>query len=124
MLKTRMVALALVVPALALTACGGSDSGSGSSDKDQITDIVNQVAKTPVTLCDHLSTAMMKSTFNGSIDDCKTAGKAAKSDGEADIKSLDVSGDTATVKLSDNAGDSTVKFAKEDGSWVVTSSGS
>jgi hypothetical protein len=122
MLKTGMVALALVVPALGLAACGGSDSDSGSSDKDQITSIVNEVAETPAKLCDHLSTEMLKSTFNGSIDDCKTAGAAEKGDGAAKINSLDVSGDTATVKLSDDAGDSTVKFAKQDGEWVVTSS--
>src|SRR4051794_4097359 len=120
MLKTRTLALALVAPALALSACGGS----GSSDKDQITDIVNEVAETPAALCDHLSTELMKSTFGGSVDKCKEAGKAQKSDGEADIKSIDISGDNATVKLSDDAGDNTVKFAKQDGEWVVTASGS
>src|SRR3954447_11985082 len=103
MLKTRTLALALVAPALALSACGGS----GSSDKDQITDIVNEVAKTPVALCDHLSTELLKSAFNGSVDKCKAAAKDQKSDGAADIKSVDISGDNATVKLSDNAGDST-----------------
>src|SRR4051794_30957406 len=120
MLKTRTLALALVAPALALSACGSS----GSSDKDKITDIVNEVAKTPAALCDHLSTELRKSPFGGSGDKEKEAGKAQKSDGEADIKSVDVDDGSARVKRGEDADDNTVKVAKREGQWVVAASGS
>lgn len=115
MLKTRTLALALVAPALALTACGGS------SDKDKITDIVNDVSASPVAVCDHLSDRLLQNTFKGSVEVCKTRGKDEKSDGKADIQSVDIKGDAATVKLTDKSGDATVRFAKEDGEWVVSS---
>lgn len=117
---TKIIALALVAPAFALTACGGSDKGS--SDKDQITDIINSVAKDPAKLCDTASKQLLQAAFNGSVTDCKTAAKTSGGDGAATINSLAVSGDKATAKLTDKSGKSTVKFAKVDGSWVVTSS--
>jgi hypothetical protein len=120
MQKTKMVALALVAPALALSACGGGDKGS--SDKSQITDIINSVATNPAKLCDVASAGLLKQAFAGSVKDCKTAAADQKGSGKATINSLDVSGDKATVKLTDKDGHSTVSFAKVDGDWKVTAS--
>jgi hypothetical protein len=119
MRKTKFLALILVVPALALTACGGGDKKS--SDEDQITSIVNTVAKDPAKLCDYASKDLLQQAFKGSVAECKKAAASEKSDGAATIDSLDVKGDKATAKITDKAGSTTVNFVKEDSKWVVAS---
>jgi hypothetical protein len=113
-----MVALALIVPALALTACGGGDKGS--SDKDQITEIITTVGDDPSLACDHVSKAVLEAAFKGSVADCK---KAAKADGTSDpdvkIDSITIDGDTATAKVTGNQGHQTIAFAKEGDDWLV-----
>jgi hypothetical protein len=120
MRNTKYLALLLIVPALGLTACGSDDKGS--SDKDQLTSIINDVAANPAKLCDVAGKALLEQAFSGSVADCKKAAASSSSDGKATIKTLDVSGDTATATVTDKAGTSNIKFAKQDGDWKVTSS--
>lgn len=118
MFKTRTTAaLLLAIPALALAACGGSDSDS-NSDEDQITAVVEAVAADPVAICDHVTSADLEQL--GGKDACVRAGEASKDEGgEATINDIALDGDTATVRLTDDDGPTTVRFAKEDGDWKI-----
>jgi hypothetical protein len=108
----------LVVPALALAACGG-----GTSDNDKITNIITSVGKDPVKICDHLSADLLKSTF-GSVEKCKTAAKADANGKDPNVKvdSIAIKDGKATVKITGNQGPQTVKFAKDGDDWKVTES--
>ena len=66
MRKTKYLALLLVVPALALTACGSSSKSS--SDKDQITDIVNSIPQPPKPLMDAMASGNAAPTENVAAD--------------------------------------------------------
>ena len=107
----------LVVPALALAACGG-----GSSDNDKITDIIIDGGKDPVTICDHVSDQLLKAL--GGVEKCKAAAKADDSGKDPDVKvnSIDIKDGTATAKITGNQGGSTLKFAKDGDDWKLTSS--
>jgi ABC-type glycerol-3-phosphate transport system substrate-binding protein len=110
----RLTAAAVLgTSALALAACGG-----GSSDKDQLTDLIKKVGNDPAYLCDHMSAKV--DTAIGGKDGCL---KAAKADGAKDpdikIDSITIDGDSASAKITGNKGPDTVKFVKEDGDWKV-----
>ena len=112
---TRATALSvLVVPVLALSACGGG----GKNDKDKITDIVNQGSKDPATICDHLAAAPLKAL--GGKAKCLVASKAGDADANFKISSVTIDGDKASVKGKGKEGSQTIKFVKEDGDWKVT----
>lgn len=119
MFKAR-TALLLTLPALAFGACGGdSDSDSKSnSDEDQITTVVEAVAADPLAICDHLSADLLRRF--GDKETCISTGEAAGDRGsEATIDSLEVDGETATVRLTDADGPTAVEFVKEDGAWKI-----
>jgi len=113
-LSRNRLALLLVTPALALSACGGS------SDSDKISDIIKNGDKDPTTICDNAS-AKLKALLGG--DKCKDAARAYsnKSHVVGDIK-VTVNGDkaTATFKTSDGKTQHP-SFIKEDGDWKVDS---
>jgi hypothetical protein len=121
MLKTRTAtALLLAIPALALGACGGSDSDKdANSDEAQITTIVDAVSADPSALCRHLSAEALRAAFEGDEAACVTAAEGEEGDGPATIEEVTVDGDTATVRLTDDRGPDTARFAKEDGEWKV-----
>ena len=100
--------------------------GSGNSDEEQITEIINTVAADPLAVCDHLSEEDLQSIFNGGADECRKAGEAADAAseaGEVEIQSVEVDGTTATAKFKDTDGkDSTVKFNKSGDTWLVDAS--
>jgi hypothetical protein len=114
---TKLAPMLLVVPVLAITACGG-----GSSDNDKITKIVIDGGKNPVTICDHISTGLLKAF--GSVEKCQAAAKADKSGKDPNVKvdSIDIKNDKATAKITGNQGHGTISFAKQDGDWKVTNS--
>jgi hypothetical protein len=110
----RTLAGLLVLPPLALAACGG-----GSSDKDDITKIIKDGGKDPATICDHLAPPLLKQF--GSVAACRTAAKAGDDGKDAvTVKSLAIAGDKATAKIDGAQGAQTITFAKQDGHWVVT----
>jgi len=122
----RALALCLVVPALFVAACGSDDDngGGGNSDEDQITEIINSVAADPLVICEHLSDDDLQSLFNGGAEDCRKAGEEAGAeagDGEVEIHSVEVDGDTAVAKFKDNEGEQTVKFNRSGDTWFVDS---
>lgn len=103
----------LVVAALGLSACGGS------SEEDQVRDVVKESVKTPTKLCDNLAAPALK-TLGGEAK-CKALAK--DQDGQ-DIKitSVDVKGDKATVKGTGKDGKDagTLNLVKEDGDWKIS----
>jgi hypothetical protein len=108
----------LVLPVLALSACGGG--GGGGSEEDKVRDVVKESAKTPAKLCDHLAAEPLKAI--GGKDKCKELAKDQKGS-DVKIDSVKVSGNTAEVKGSGGGGDNgsgTIKLAKEDGEWKIT----
>lgn len=113
----KLAPMMLVVPALALAACGG-----GSSDEDQMTDIIIKGGKDPVTICDHISADLLKAF--GSVEKCQTAAKEDTEGKDPDVKvdSIAIKDDTATAKITGNQGAQTVKFVKEDGDWKIAAS--
>lgn len=108
----RMLSL-LAVPAVALSACGG-----GKSDKDKLTDIIKEGGKTPSSVCDHVTDALLKQL--GGKDACVKASKSQPGDDSTKIKSLKIDGEKATASVSDKSGANTIKFVKEGGDWKVT----
>lgn len=115
-MRSRSLTPLLAVPLLTLAACGG---GGGSSDSDQITAIVKDGAKDPVTICDHLDAAVLKQ-FGGAAS-CKKAAQAARKTTTAvTVKSVTVKGDTATAQIQNASGPQTLSFSKQDGKWVLS----
>jgi hypothetical protein len=116
MLKTR-AALALALPALAFAGCGG-DSDKGSSDEDQITEIINAVGADPTAICDHVDADTLEQL--GGKDGCVRAGEESGDRGsEVTIEEISVDGERATARISDDDGPTTVVFAKQDGDWKI-----
>jgi hypothetical protein len=111
----KLAPMLLVVPAMALAACGG-----GSSDKDKITDIIKDGGKDPASLCDHLTADLVKGF--GSVEKCQAAAKADKSGKDPDVKvdSIDIKDKKATAKITGNQGGDTLTFVKEDGDWKIS----
>lgn len=123
MFKARTTtALLLTIPALALGACGGSDSDS-NSDEDQITTVIEAVAADPLAVCDHVDAATLEQM--GGKDGCVRSGEESGDRGsEVTIDEITIDGDGAVARISDDDGPTTVRFVKEDGDWKVTPGGS
>ena len=109
------LATLLVVPALALAACGGS------SDKDKITDLVKKVDKDPAALCEN-ATQNLLDKLGGDPDKCKQAARAYPNTdhikGDITVK---VDGDNATADFKTTSGTTHVTFVKDGGDWKVDS---
>src|SRR3982751_6499537 len=108
-MNRNSLASILVLPVLALSACGG-----GSSEEDKVRDIVSESGKTPAKLCDHLAKAPLKAI--GGKDKCLDAAKGQKGT-DVKIDSVSIKGDTATVKGGANDKSDEIKLVKEDGDW-------
>jgi hypothetical protein len=119
-INRRSLALCLAVPAIFAAGCGG---GGGNSDESQIKGIINDVAKDPLAICDHLSDATLQKIFKGDADACRKSGKEANAEadkGDVKINSVEVNGDNATAKITDKDGkDQTLKFTKDGDDWVA-----
>jgi hypothetical protein len=103
----------LLLPVLALSACGGG----GNSEEDKIRDIVSESGKNPSKLCDHLADAPLKAL--GGKDKCKELAKEQKGQ-DVKIESVKISGSTATVKGGGGKSSGDLKLAKENGEWKIT----
>ncbi len=110
-LKTTTALLA--TSALLLSACGGS----GNSDEDQIRSIVDDGAKNPATICDHLAAKPLETI--GGAEGCKKLAENQKST-EASVESVSVNGDTATAKVKSDGKTGDTKFTKVDGDWKIS----
>ena len=113
----RVLPLMLAVPALALSACGSSDS-------DKIKDIVKSVDKDASTLCAH-ATDKLLAQLGGSVDKCKATARGYKSQtdkskitGDITVK---VNGDNATASFDTTNGHQTATFVKQGGDWKIDS---
>lgn len=116
MRSPRLLAGLVTVPLLTLAACGDS----GSSDEDTITKIIKDGGANPATVCDNLDPTLLKQL--GGKAACLTAAKGEKGDDSTKVDSLKVDGETATAKVTDKDGPTTIKFKKIDGDWKVTAS--
>ncbi len=114
MKKRSGLALLIVVPALALGACGGK------SDEDKITSLMEDVGTDPATLCDHATKGLLKQV-GGTKESCQKAAKGAKKDRDVKVSSVKIDGDKATAKLKGVEGAQTADFVKEGGDWKVAS---
>ncbi len=110
----RRLLYLLAVPAVTLAACGGS------SDEDKVTKIIKDVNSDPASVCDHLDDAALKQL--GGKAGCVKAAKSAPRDASTKVDDVSVDGDTATVKITDKTGASSVTLKKVDGDWKVTTS--
>ena len=114
----RVLPLLIAVPALTLSACGGS------SDSDKIKDIVKQVDKEGTALCDH-ATDKLLAQVGGSVEKCKATARGYQdqtdtSKVEGDIK-VNVNGDSATADFETTKGHDSATFVKENGEWKIDS---
>lgn len=107
-------AVAALTLVLGLGACG-----DGTTDRDAITKIVNDGARDPVTICDHLSTALLQ--HFGSVDACRRQARKAARKGpqKVTIDRLRIDGDAATARVTGRDGHGTVTLVKDHGSWKV-----
>lgn len=107
---------AVTVSMLTIAACGGG----GDSDKDTLTDIINEGGKNPASVCDHLDAPVLKAL--GGEAGCKKAAAAEPADDTTKINSLKIDGDKATAQVTDKDGKNTINFVKKDGDWKVVAS--
>ena len=103
----------LLVPALALGACGSDDNA-----EDDIRGIIEDVSQQPSTLCENATEDLLKQV-GGSEESCKKAASGQRSDRKVDVNSVEVDGDEATAKIKGTDGDRTIMFEKEGGDWKV-----
>jgi hypothetical protein len=104
----------LLVPALALGACGGGDDA-----EDQIRGIIDDVSKKPATLCENATEGLLKQV--GSTEEaCKQAASGQRPDRKVEIRDIKVDGDRATAMFKGTDGDRIILFEKEDGDWKVS----
>lgn len=101
----------LTASAIFLGACGGS------SDEDQIRDIVNDGAKKPSTICDHLAAEPLETI--GGPEGCKKLADKQKP-ADAKVESIAIDGDKATAKVKSEGKSGDTKFAKVDGEWKIS----
>lgn len=94
---------------LALTA------GGGGSDAQQIRSLLARGAAEPATLCDHLSTGMLRAV--GGRDACVAASPTRAPSGEIDSISID--GATAHAVVVQDTGTEMVRLVRQDGEWKV-----
>jgi hypothetical protein len=119
MTSRNRLALLLVTPLLALSACGGG------SDKDKITDLVKKIDKDASTICDNATNKLLSTLGSTDIEKCKAAARGYSKDdtkitGDINVK---VAGGTATATFKTSDGvNHTAGFVKEGGDWKVDSS--
>ena len=111
----RIAVVAVAAGALALAACGGSES-----DEDKIKDLVKDVDEHPASLCDHATPALLSEL--GGRAACLQLAKTDEATTKSTVKRVTVRGDTATASVVDATGPSTITFRKIDGDWKVQSS--
>lgn len=119
MFKARTTtALLLTIPALALGACGGSDSDS-NSDEDQITSVIEAIAADPVAICDNVTAADLRAL--GGAEACERLGRESGDRAtEVTIDEITVDGERATARFDDSEDGATeVQLVKEDGDWKL-----
>ena len=114
----RRLSLVLVLPALALGACGGD----GDGDEDKIKDVIQGVARDAATLCDNASDKLLE-IFGGDVEACKKSAAENPDDSSEEISTdidVKVDGDKATADFTDNEGkEQHVTFVKDGDDWVV-----
>jgi hypothetical protein len=89
-----------------------------ATDEIAIRSIIATSDEDPASLCDHMSPELQEAlATDAGESDCAAAAEASADEEPANIKSVKISGDTATV-VSDKS-TSTLERS-EDGSWVLT----
>ena len=112
----RSLALALVTPALALAACGESDSS-------KVKDTINGVIDKPATLCDKSTDKILKQA-GGSKDACKKLAGAQKAGKKPDNIDVKVDGDKATATFKSQSGQTnSLGLVKDGGDWKIDTVG-
>ncbi len=133
--STRLPALAAVVAALGLVACGGGSSG----DEDEVKKTVNGIydalgAKDADKVCASLSERGKREVTSGSPRRGKKrmtceqvfsfglsfAGDALKDAGDAKVTKVEVDGSKATATVNFRKQSGKVGLVKEDGKWKVS----
>ena len=110
-----LIALALSIAAVGLTACGGDD------DEDQIRDVVQQFIDADQEVCGKLTDELLNEQFDGR-EACEEATQEEGAAFEAEIESVEIDGDRADVRLNPEEGESgTIGMVKEDGDWLIAS---
>ncbi len=117
MRKRSGLALLFAIPVLALGACGGD------SDKDKITEIIEESSTKPEKTCENITKDLLKQL--GGEETCKKAAKGAPKQSDVKVNSVKVDGDKATAKVTskvdgkEQGKDQPVNFVKEDGDWKI-----
>lgn len=104
----------VVMAAAALAGCGSS----GPSDKDQIAAIIKHEGTNPVSLCDHLTDALLARL--GGKSGCRQEAAAAATDPTTRASSVTVHGNSASAVVVNRAGRRIVAFVKQKGVWKVS----
>jgi hypothetical protein len=106
-----------VATALALSACGGT------SDKDQITNLIKDVGRNPKNLCTKYATPELLAQAGGRDRCLQAAGTPGAVDSQVQILSVNVTGSSASASVQSKTGHNDVRFVKQNGSWKVTNAG-
>jgi hypothetical protein len=113
--RRRAVALGglagLIGLPLAIVALGGSPP----SATGQISSLLTRGASEPATLCDHLSSGLLRAV--GGHAACVAASPARAPGGE--VRNVRIKGLTASAIVSSNDGDELVRLVWQQGDWKV-----
>jgi type IV pilus biogenesis protein CpaD/CtpE len=114
-MRGRLAAVILAAVPLSLAACG-------KSDESKVRDVLDEVNSSDPAVCSKLSDQLLKSQFNGDKGRCRAQARRVTQKSLFTVKSVDVSGDTATATVkAKTGGRSRVLFKKEGGDWKVQS---
>lgn len=125
MRTTSKLACALVAGALAISGCGGDDSGS-EEDTAAINELVTQInaanaEKDGAAYCNLLQPSTFSETFTSKARCVRETNQILEQAGkqpELVVEGVSVDGDTAKVTFAERSGEA--PFVKENGNWYLT----
>ncbi len=125
MRMTNRVALVLAAAAVAISGCGGDDSGS-EADTAAIQDVVTEINRANVekdgaAYCDLLQPSTFSGTFSSRAKCAEETNQILEQAGkqpELVVENISIDGDTAKVTFAERSGEA--PFIKENGNWYLT----
>ena len=112
--RAPMLLACASLTAVALAGCGSS----GPDDRTQISTIVKDEGARPVTLCHHLTGALL--VRFGGLNNCLSRAAAAARDPSTHATGVTVHGDSATAVVHDRTGSRSITLVKQKGTWMIS----
>lgn len=111
--------VALLLGLAVLGGCGGGEEErEARSDEDEIRAIVEERRSDQASICDRMTAELLDSL--GGREDCRQLAQADDNrDPDAEVESVEVAGDRATVRLTGGQEGGEIVFRRVDGEWLL-----